>query len=206
MLDFFLLLIIELKSLFSNIFVMKKYILLLFALLFVLWSCNKTDIDVELEKQRNEESFMTDDEFNEMKKEDPEFLDDYMNEMIDADKEQNLREKSELVDEMIESEDLKKSWKWWKFSCNMIAEWSTCIEYYGSIWTIEQVKLWCPDGIVSYDACPADTVWGCNTWEGTMADMVSWLYLRWNWWMTSDSIKHAKNACDATMMASWIAR
>lgn len=66
------------------------------------------------------------------------------------------------------------------------------------------VKMWC-EWTFSTDPCPSDTVWGCNVWEGTMSDMVTWFYFRGGWEITEASLKNAMNACNATMASSWIA-
>lgn len=184
---------------------MKKYILIMIISSLFFVSCTKTDVDVELENSRNSEELLTDEENEILQKEDPEFAEDYLRELNDAVEENKLNEDIKLVEELEELENLKKSWEWSKFSCDMVLESSVCIEYYGSFWTAEQVKIWCK-WIFSEKKCPSDYIWWCNTWEWTMADMVTWMYLRWNWGMTNESIKNAKNACNATLMASWITK
>ena len=185
--------------------IMKKYILfvVIFSLFFI--SCTKTDVDIELENARNSERLLTDEEYKILDKEDSDFQHDYLDDMIEATEENKITEDYNLVRELEDLEDLKKSGKWWKFSCDAIKESSTCIEYYGSFWQAEHVKMGCR-WIFSSKSCPIDTIWWCNTGVWTMADMVVWMYLRGDWWITEESVKHAKNACDATMMSNWIAR
>jgi len=84
-------------------------------------------------------------------------------------------------------------------------ELSTCLEYYGSIWGENQMKLSCDDvGIFSTQSCPADTVGGCNTGIDTEADMVAWMYLRGGGEITEESIPYAQMACDATLGSKWV--
>lgn len=108
-----------------------------------------------------------------------------------------------LVREIEDLEDLKKSGTRAKRSCNAIAEYSTCIEYYWSFWTKEMVEVGC-DWNFSNKACPWDMAGWCNTAMWTEADMVAWMYTYWWGEMNSESIKYAKMACEATMWSKWI--
>ncbi len=114
-------------------------------------------------------------------------------------------EKYALLREIEDLEDLKKSGLKAKRSCNAIADASTCIEYYGSFWTEEMVRIGCDEWwVFSSEACPRDMAGWCNTAVGTNADMVAWMYTYGGWEMNTESIKYAKMACDATMASKWI--
>lgn len=179
---------------------MKIYsLLVIFALMFSLSGCSEPN-----ESERIE-NVVSPDEIESMM-DDPEFLSDYMNEIADAIEEEKMDKDMALVDELISLEDDKKVGKGLKGSCNAIAEGSTCIEYYGSFWNKSVIKMGCEEGTgkFSSDACPRDAAGGCNTGNGTVADMVAWMYLRGGGEMTSESIKYAKMACDATPASLWI--
>ncbi len=185
---------------------MKKYILIFiwFVLIFTFISCNKTEVEEELKVDRSLEWELTEEDIKTLEDSgDEEFQRDYMDEYIKAVEENKIKEDYDLAVEIDDSKDLKKASKWWKFSCNMIKEGSTCIEYYWDFWQESQVKMGC-DGIFSNDPCPADMIWWCNTWVWTKADMVSWMYLRGWWEMTEQSIKYAKWACNSTIASNWI--
>lgn len=58
------------------------------------------------------------------------------------------------------SDDLKSKAKW---SCNLISEWSTCVEYIGSYRTAKTAKLNCSDSSnFSTKPCPRPALWWCN--------------------------------------------
>ena len=185
---------------------MKRYILIFiwFILIFTFTSCNKTEVEKELEVDRSLEWELTEEDTNILENEgDDEFQNDYMDEYSKAVEENKIKEDYNLAVELDDSKDLKIKGKWWKFSCNMIKEGSTCVEYYWDFWQEKQVKIGC-NWIFSTNLCPTDMIWGCNTWVWTKADMVSWIYLRWWGWMTEESIKYAKWACNSTIASNWI--
>ena len=116
-----------------------------------------------------------------------------------------IHEDYKLVRELEDADDAKKTGDRVRGSCNSIDDASTCIEYYGSFWTAEQIQLGC-EGVGTYSSggCPDDMAGGCNTGFGTQADMVAWLYLRGGGEIDAESLKYAKMACDATMASKWI--
>jgi len=184
---------------------MKKLLVLLTLFLFTitLTACTKDEIENELNAEREMEELVTDEEMKELQK-DPEFMEDYMEELIDATEEAKINEDYNLVRELEDSEEDKKSGKA-KGSCYAIESSSTCMEYYGSFWSEQQIKLQCQGaGTFSKDPCPEDMAGGCNTGVGTMADMVAWMYTRGGGEIDAESMKYAKMACDATMASKWI--
>ncbi len=138
--------------------------------------------------------------------EDPEFLTDYREAMEEAIDEEKMNEDMELVNELLDLEDDKKTGNKSKGSCDSVSESSTCIEYYGSFWTEQVIKMGCSesDGVFSTKPCPSGMSGGCNTGVGTPADMVVWMYLTGGGDMTAESMKHASMACSATMASRWI--
>ena len=184
---------------------MKKivFFFLIPSILFILTSCNKTDVDMELENIDDGKNLMSDKEASKLSNDD-EFNDDYQEAYNDAVIEETEKQKMDLINEIEDIKEDKKNGKTTVWSCNMISESSTCIDYYGSFWTSEQIKLWCENGKYSKQWCPRDYIWWCNTGLWTMADMVSWIYLRWGGGMDAESIKYAKQACNATFISNWI--
>jgi hypothetical protein len=179
---------------------------LLIALCFITIGCTKTDVENDLEKERGNQELLTQEEFDALRADgDTEFEEDYMRELADATEEQQVNEAIALIDDIEESKADKLAGKGATGSCNAIAEGSTCLEYHGSFWTVEQARLNCSDtGVFSTEPCPADHAGGCNTGVGTLADMVAWMYFRGEGGITAESLKYAKMACDATMASNWI--
>lgn len=177
---------------------------MILALPMVLLGCTKTDVEDELNQQREGEELLTDEESEIIVNEDQEFHEDYMKELSDATEEAKMDEDIALIDELEGSKDSKKQGKA-KGRCADIDENSVCIEFYGSFWSEQEMRLTCADaGTFSFDPCPSDMYGGCNTGLGTIADMVSWMYLRGGGDMTPESMKYAKMACDATLASEWI--
>jgi len=187
--------------------IMKK-LLLIISLILVISSftaCSKTDVEEDISSSIDNRELLTDDEADALNKEDQEFQENYLRELDDATTEQRQNEQIALIDEIENSKIDKQTGKWAIWSCNAIEDSSTCLEYYGSFWTKESAKLNCADSwTFSTDPCPTWSVWGCNTWVWTAADMVAWIYLGWWWEVTADSVKYAQMACDATMASNWI--
>lgn len=75
-------------------------------------------------------------------------------------------------DEITLNEDLKNRAKG---SCNVIAEGSTCVEYIGSYWTVNNAKLNCSGNFYT-NPCPRPALGGCRLGADTPNDMVTWHY------------------------------
>ncbi|MBT3816911.1 MAG: hypothetical protein HOE80_03435 [Candidatus Magasanikbacteria bacterium] len=179
---------------------------LLIALCFITIGCTKTDVENDLEKERGNQELLTQEEFDALRADgDIEFEEDYIRELDDATEERRVNDALELIDDIEGSKADKLAGKGAVGSCEAIAESSTCVEYHGSFWTKESARLNCSDtGKFSTESCPTDHAGGCNTGVGTMADMVSWMYLRGDGGITAESLKYAKMVCDATMASQWI--
>ncbi|HLD31748.1 MAG TPA: hypothetical protein VJB37_02535 [Patescibacteria group bacterium] len=93
----------------------------------------------------------------------------------------------------------------WKVrgSCNAIAQASTCVDYVGSLWTEEQMKLNCQGaGNFSLDACPYSEIGGCNTGLETIAEVVLWSYQYGG--APVEEPQYAAGACNNLPMAKWV--
>lgn len=139
--------------------------------------------------------------------EDPELFADYMKEMQDAIEQDETNKDYKLVRELEDSEEDKQAGRNLRGSCNSVQDSSVCIEFYGSVWTEDLIKITCGEsaGAFSSEACPRGFLGGCNTGAGTEADMVTWMYSGGEDGITAESVKYAKLACDATMGSKWIA-
>ncbi len=92
-----------------------------------------------------------------------------------------------------------------KGSCSALAE-STCIDYIGSLWTEEQMKLNCSgDGMTfSKNTCKYSELGGCNMGPGTITEIVTWHYKEGNAGFNEESVIYAAGACNALPIAKWI--
>jgi len=187
---------------------MKKTITttLLIALCFITIGCTKTDVENDLQSEREGQELLTQEEADALRADgDIEFEEDYMRELADATEERRVNDAMALIDDIEDSKADKLAGKGAIGSCNAIAEGSSCLEYHGSFWTKESARLNCADtGAFSTEPCPADHAGGCNTGMGTEADMVAWMYTRGGGGITAESLKYAKMACDASFASHWI--
>ncbi len=168
--------------------------------LFAFGNSSENEADRELEDYLGEDGV---DLLDEMSETDPEFAEDYEKAVREEIENEMLDNDIALEDRMAEIENNIKSGKNLVGSCDMIAEDSVCIEYFGSFWTRTMIEPSC-DGVYSTKGCSAGMVGGCNTGAGTGADMVAWLYLSGGGEINEASIKNAKGACNMTMGSTWI--
>lgn len=111
----------------------------------------------------------------------------------------------QLVRELENLEEKKKSGDAARGSCNAIKESSTCLEYVGSFWTKTQMQNNCSDsGIFELKTCPSGSIGGCNIGNGGPTDLVSWFYPTGGSPIDGDSLKYAKLACDSNPLGRWI--
>jgi hypothetical protein len=111
----------------------------------------------------------------------------------------------DLVDELTELEGRKKTGEAARGSCDAIAESSTCLEYVGDFWTVDQMRNNCADsGVFSTKPCPTGSAGGCNLGNGTISDMITWFYLSGGGGITESSLKSAQQVCDMNPMGRWI--
>ena len=92
-----------------------------------------------------------------------------------------------------------------KGSCGAYAK-STCIDYIGSFWTEEQMKLNCsgPDVAFSKNTCKYAELGGCNMGAGTFTEIVTWHYKEGSGGYNEETVIYASGACNALPMAKWI--
>ncbi|MBT3817317.1 MAG: hypothetical protein HOG08_03160 [Candidatus Magasanikbacteria bacterium] len=180
----------------------------LIALCFITTGCTKTDVENDLQQERQDQELLTQEEADALRADgDTEFEEDYMRELADATEERRVDNAIALIDDLEDSKVDKLDGKKSAGSCNAISEASTCMEYYGSFWTEESARLNCSDsGKFSTEPCPTDHAGGCNTGMGTEADMVAWMYTRGGGGITAESLKYAKMACEASFASNWIAQ
>ena len=91
-------------------------------------------------------------------------------------------------------------------NCNLIAAGSTCLDYVGSLWTEQQMKLNCgdPRGTFSLNACPYSEVGGCRTGGGTIAETIIWSYDYGGDPITPEVKPYTMSACNALQIADWV--
>ncbi len=90
-------------------------------------------------------------------------------------------------------------------SCNTIATASHCLDYRGSLWTEEQMKLNCGNaGIFSKDGCPYSDNGGCMAGGGTIAETVMWSYNEGANPIDSETLPYEIGACNALAVAKWV--
>jgi hypothetical protein len=90
-----------------------------------------------------------------------------------------------------------------KGSCNNIDYGSQCLDYVGSYWTEEYMKLNCGMGTFSLDACPYTTVGGCQFGSGTMMETIMWSY-DYGGDPVIESAPYAQGACNSITGGAWV--
>ncbi|MDP1760416.1 MAG: hypothetical protein Q8L01_03165, partial [Candidatus Woesebacteria bacterium] len=89
-------------------------------------------------------------------------------------------------------------------SCNIIESSSTCVDYIGSIWTEQQMKLNCQGvGAFSLDACPYPDFGGCANTPETISENIIWFYPYGGEAFTAEEIVYAQMACNALDISKW---
>lgn len=108
----------------------------------------------------------------------------------------------EDVEELIE--EIDQAYKI-RGSCNAIARASQCVDYIGSFWTEEQMKLNCEGvGQFSTNTCPYSEVGGCQVGAGTLAENVMWSFSYGGEPIAGEQIIYASGACNAIPGAQWV--
>lgn len=189
---------------------MKKFYLplLLLVIMILLSGCVEKNIPQESQDNINQKQEALDDKIKEFG--DGELSPEQINELnlLEADlSTEREGQGNEIVEELIKLDDQKKSGEAVRGSCNAIGESSTCLEYIGSIWTEEHMRLNCSDsGSFSLEPCPENMAGGCNIGAGLSNDMISWFYLNGGGGIDADGLKYAKMACDANPLSTWIVK
>lgn len=93
-----------------------------------------------------------------------------------------------------------------KGSCNAIDFGSNCIDYIGSIWTEEQMKLNCQGANVKFslDACPYPENGGCRMTGGTVSETIAWTYPYGGDPISGEVLEMTKSACNINPLGEWV--
>lgn len=161
---------------------------------------DELEIDLEIEETLEEiENNEWNDETEDILAE--EMIDTEINKAVE---EIEIDENYELVRELENLEDGKRTGEASKGSCDLISESSSCLGYYGSFWTKPQMELNCGDGgTFSLKPCPLDSLGGCNIGNGDPGDTVIWFYNRGGS-PHDGSIQSNINVCNDNPMGRWI--
>ncbi len=85
-------------------------------------------------------------------------------------------------------------------SCNVIGSKSTCVDFIGSVFTEERMKLSCTEGQFSFDACPYSDLGGCQATPGTISESIIWSYSP----ITVEEAGYQAKACNAMSISKWV--
>lgn len=185
-----------------------KNIFLIISISFLLFGCvDENNVQNNPKNQNDSQQKLVEKEDGQyLSSEDQKKAEAEMEKILDEE-EKKINEDYELVRELEDSEDAKKESKGAKGSCNDIKDSSTCLEYYGSFWNEDEMRLNCEGaGTFSFDPCPQDMAGGCNTGMGTMADLVAWMYSRGGGDIDAEAMGYAQKACESTPLSKWISR
>ncbi|MBU0646106.1 hypothetical protein KJ611_01350 [Patescibacteria group bacterium] len=90
-------------------------------------------------------------------------------------------------------------------SCNMIESGSHCLDYIGSYWNEQAMKLNCEGaGVWSSNTCPYSENGGCRGTAGTIMDTVLWSYPYGGDPITGENVYYEAMACNSIPAAQWI--
>ncbi|MBU0530917.1 MAG: hypothetical protein ABIG32_02060 [Candidatus Uhrbacteria bacterium] len=90
-------------------------------------------------------------------------------------------------------------------SCNVIAEKSACVDYAGTMWTEEQMRLNCQGaGSFSLNTCPYSDRGGCVATPGTITETVVWSYGYGGQPISEEEAGYAADACNAGPVSNWV--
>ena len=106
----------------------------------------------------------------------------------------------EDVKPLIEENDARKV----RGSCNVINTKSTCIDFIGSVFTEERMKLSCAEGTFSLDACPYSDLGGCQATPGTVAESIAWSYDYGGEPISIEEASYLARACNAMPVGKWV--
>ena len=89
-------------------------------------------------------------------------------------------------------------------SCNFIEGQSTCIDFVGSIFTEERMKLSCSEGKFSLDACPYSDLGGCQATPDTISESIVWSYNYGGQPITAEEAGYKAKACNSMAISKWV--
>jgi len=92
-----------------------------------------------------------------------------------------------------------------KYSCDVITDASTCVEYHGDYWNNETAALNCGgEGIFKSGACPRPAVGGCRANPGDYTEFITWHYDSGGDPFTGEVLPYSIKACNSMPTAEWI--
>jgi hypothetical protein len=89
-------------------------------------------------------------------------------------------------------------------SCSVIDTKSTCIDFIGSVFTEERMKLSCEEGKFSFDACPYSDLGGCQAAGGTITESIAWSYNYGGEPISQEEAGYQAKACNALGASKWV--
>ena len=90
-------------------------------------------------------------------------------------------------------------------SCNTINDQSACIDFIGSIFTEERIKLSCEGvGVFSENACPYSELGGCQSSAGTISESIIWSYDYGGQPISREEAQYQAMACNSLPMGKWV--
>lgn len=106
----------------------------------------------------------------------------------------------EDVKPLIETTEARKV----RGSCNVIDSKSTCVDFVGSVFTEERMKLSCAEGRFSLDACPYSELGGCQATGGTITESIAWSYGYGGSPISAEEAGYQAKACNSLSMGKWV--
>ena len=107
----------------------------------------------------------------------------------------------EVKDIIKESDSTKKKVQG---SCDQIAKASHCVDFVGSVYTEERMKLSCSEGKFSKNTCSYSNNGGCRSMEGTISESIIWSYDYGGNPMKGEELQYEIKACNSLSIAKWI--
>jgi len=90
-------------------------------------------------------------------------------------------------------------------SCNAIADKSSCVDFVGSIFTEERMRLSCESvGTFSKNTCPYSELGGCQATPGTLSESIVWSYDYGGQPISKEEAVYQAMACNSLPMGKWV--
>ncbi len=89
-------------------------------------------------------------------------------------------------------------------SCNCIESQSTCIDFIGSIFSEERMRLSCSEGKFSLDACPYADLGGCQATPDTVSESIVWSYNYGGEPIDAEQAGYQAKACNSMQISKWV--
>jgi hypothetical protein len=89
-------------------------------------------------------------------------------------------------------------------SCDVIATKSTCVDFIGSIFTEDRMKLSCTEGKFSLNSCPYSDLGGCQATADTISESIAWSYNYGGAPITTEEASYQAKACNALAVGKWV--